>query len=132
MGHPRVEYVWTLLKRRYNGDICIGYSTINSVGLPPPVALYSLLTGLSSCTWFTRDRVIWLCRGDDSSAGPRTPDSNMNSVELLCPIGFLCLISGGRDVKAVWDAASPQEGSKPTGYRCLAISGCTASINSAV
>ena len=52
--------------------------------------------------WFVRGRAVWLCPNPHVKATqPRIPDSDINIVELLCPLAFLCLESYRQDAEFV-------------------------------
>ncbi|KAK5113585.1 hypothetical protein LTR85_010814 [Meristemomyces frigidus] len=65
---------------------------------------WSALLRYFGITWFTRERAVWLCPAKHGSV-PRSVDSKMNIVELLCPIAVLCLLSYSTDAGAVCEKA---------------------------
>lgn len=55
-------------------------------------------------TWTVKGRVMWLCP-DSHGSTSKLPDSDLNIVKLLCPIGLICLLSFSTDARAACHAA---------------------------
>lgn len=61
---------------------------------------WSQLLEYLGITYFTRNNAIWMHPRDDKGNGLRMPESDVNVVELLCPVAFGCLESWKMDVAA--------------------------------
>jgi hypothetical protein len=66
---------------------------------------YMTFLGLS---WWNRDQTIWLCPAAQTTRA-KLPDSDVNVVQLLCPIAYLCLRGYSIDARVVCEALSKNQ-----------------------